>query len=783
LPRYDWAGARLVTSTLARKTRRGRKNGSTRKSSAKASAKTGKSPTSRPSTDRTAIAATAAADRVQVDFVKRTDRPAGAERAARPDRLAHPERTAQPERTTQSERTAQPERTAQSDRTARPVRLPSRATATGRRQQPRLRGLDGLRAIAIAAVVVFHLDGAALPGGFLGVDMFFAISGFLITRMLLQELESTNAIRLGRFYWRRARRLLPAVAALLAAVVVGSTTVWRDQLPTLTGGVLSSLTYVTNWWLIFDHQSYFVASGRPSMLQHLWSLAVEEQFYLVWSAGLVALVWLCRRRVTLGGVARVPIHAANIAFLLALGSTAVMAVFAVRTDLPYGASTSRVYFGSDTHSAALFLGAAAGAWVVARQGRPQPRTPRWARTLIGDLIGLAALVALCAQFATRSEWDPSLYRGGFLLFGALSVVAALCVSRPASVLGRLLNLRPLRWIGLRSYSIYLWHWPVVVVTRPGLDVHGPTLVVNLARAGVIVGLAALTYRFIEVPLRAGGSLRLRRAARGAASAGEPTRARLRGMLRPSFGALLVGATSVVAAAALALSAGPLHGVLGEDPPVAGTRALAIAPDGTRTGAGAGAAPRAGTTAPSSPPAAPAASTGPAAQPAAPTTAAPAAPPPPPPPPQISAFGDSVILGAGPALQARSAQFSIDAVEGIQAYKVLDSVEADVSSGSLLSCVVIHVGDNGVISPDQLTDTLQAIGPGHRIVVMNDRVPRDWQDANNSTLASVVPQFGNATLVDWLSLSAGQSGWLYGDGLHLTPAGADAYAQIVVNACG
>ncbi len=230
---------------------------------------------------------------------------------------------------------------------------------------PRLPGLDGLRAVAVAAVVIFHLDVSLAPGGFIGVDIFFVISGFLITRMLTYELVQTGRIRFAAFYVRRVRRLFPAAAVLVTVVVLACGLVWRDELATLPASALSSLAYVTNWWLIADHQSYFASVGRPPMLQHLWSLAIEEQFYLVWPPLLLAATWVGRRRS--GQRPILPIVA--LALSLAAASTLVMTLIARAEDVPYGASTSRVYFGTDTHSMGLFLGAAAGAWTVWWQRR------------------------------------------------------------------------------------------------------------------------------------------------------------------------------------------------------------------------------------------------------------------------------------------------------------------------------------------------------------------------------------------------------------------------------
>jgi peptidoglycan/LPS O-acetylase OafA/YrhL len=250
----------------------------------------------------------------------------------------------------------------------------------------RLAGLDGLRALAVAAVVLFHLDYSISSGGFLGVDVFFVISGFLITNLLCTEVLQTGGLRLGRFYARRARRLLPSVLVLLLVVTTASITAWRDQLPTLTGGVLSSLGYITNWWLIASHESYFAATGRPMMVQHLWSLAIEEQYYVVWSVVVMVaagVLWRARRP---DDPARRLRWLVVLAGMLAVASVAWMWVIADRQNLPYGASTSRVYFGSDTHTAGLFLGSAAGAFVALLHDR-RGHHPPGSRCARPDMAG------------------------------------------------------------------------------------------------------------------------------------------------------------------------------------------------------------------------------------------------------------------------------------------------------------------------------------------------------------------------------------------------------------
>jgi peptidoglycan/LPS O-acetylase OafA/YrhL len=611
----------------------------------------------------------------------------------------------------------------------------------------RLRGLDGLRAIAVMSVVIFHLDFSLAPGGFLGVDVFFVISGFLITNMLATEILSTGGLRLGRFYLRRARRLLPTVLALLAVVTLASTSIWRDQLATLKDGVVSSLTYVTNWWLISDHQSYFVSTGRPSMMQHLWSLAIEEQYYIVWSLVMmtVAGVLLASRRAE--DPAKRLRSIVIVAAALAAASTLAMAVFAVAQDLPYGASTSRVYFGSDTHSMGLFLGSAAGAWLALRHHDRTSGSCRGAGVplvRLTDLLGTAAVVVVIYQFFDITEFTPGLYRGGFLVFDAAVLVAIVCAPRRGSLFARVLDIRPLRWVGLRSYSIYIWHWPVCVVTRPELDVHGPVVLINLLRLALILALSALSYRFVEGPLRSGQFAKWRRDRKTRAS---------------RIGEIVSVLTVLLSAVVLLLTAGAVDA--NEPPP---TRLITLPSNGPIR---------------SAPP-----DRDHAEQPVAdepPAKAGSKAEAKPARKPTLSAFGDSVLLGAGPELAARTRRLDLDAVEGRQAYDVLNDVASDQHKGALAPYVLIHVGDNGIISPDQLNNVLRSLTRAKRVVLMTIRVPRDWQDPNNSTIRSVARHYDNVTVLDWHGDAGGHHKWLYSDGLHLTADGTVAYAHLVMSA--
>ena len=600
----------------------------------------------------------------------------------------------------------------------------------------RLGGLDGLRGIAVLAVVAFHLDPGLLPGGFLGVDIFFVLSGFLITRLLLVEFMDTGTLRLGRFYRRRSRRLLPAVLVLMVAVCLGAL-VWRDELTTLRASVGSSLGYVTNWWLILDRQSYFVASGRPPMLQHLWSLAIEEQYYLLWPVLLVVLIRRSRSHEAGGAAARRELvrQVLRVALALAVVSTLAMAAVAVATGVPYASDSSRVYFGTDTHSMGLLLGSAAGARSLLLRKR-SVRTHVLRRWLT-DGVGLGCLAALLWQLRHLNEFVPELYRGGFLAIDGLAVLVVLAATRPASQLGRLLDAPALRWIGSRSYSIYLWHWPVVVVTRPGIDLQGPPFLLNLLRVCLILALAELSYRYVEVPLRA----------RRSPGPAQPSVVRRR-LVTALPVALVATCVALLLASGLPGSTGQATAV---EPVRHGPTVVRPAPSLTLT------------------------TKAPLLQPVSIPSVAGAVHP------ALSAFGDSVLLGAREALQAHQPQTVVNAVVGRQAYDVLNDVVTALQARQLRALVVIDTGNNGIIDPAQLDRTLALLHDRSKVVLVNDRVARNWQDLNNQTLAKAAARGGNVVLLDWHQLSEPHPEWLAGDGLHLTPAGVAAYVGLVLAA--
>lgn len=346
--------------------------------------------------------------------------------------------------------------------------------------------LDGLRALAVSAVLLYHADVPWLPGGFLGVDLFFVLSGYLITTLLLFEWQTQGTINIPHFWLRRARRLLPALLVVIAATLTFALIWLPDEVARLRSDALAALAYSTNWYLIFKQESYFETMGRPSLFQHLWSLSIEEQFYLLWPPVLLVLL---RRRLKRSGV-------------LALGLVGVVCSAATMACL-YQPDTdpSRMYYGTDTRAFAPLLGAAlACVWPHSCKTTHVSRRS----SLLTDALAFAALGSLGAAWCLIDEYQPLLYQGGFVVVALLAALAIAALTHPmASVSKRVLSSTPLCWLGTRSYAIYLWHWPIFMVTRPELDVTLTGWTLLALRLSATLLLSELSYRFVEMPFRSG----------------------------------------------------------------------------------------------------------------------------------------------------------------------------------------------------------------------------------------------------------------------------------------
>ena len=352
----------------------------------------------------------------------------------------------------------------------------------GRRYAP---GLDGLRALAVSAVVAYHLGFGWATGGLLGVGVFFTLSGYLITDILLG-----GELDLGRFWLARARRLLPGLFVMLAIVTLWVELIGPTQ-PGFTGLLAGAVFYFSNWQLIYEHVSYFARFGPPGPLDHLWSLAIEEQFYLVWPLLLLVGARLVPERSRVRGVRG---RLAVVTLVLAAASAADMALL-YRPSL----DTSRIYFGTDTRAFELLVGAALAMVWPSRLLRK--RVAASARRAC-DLAGVAGLVTIGLMVWLTNQYSPFLYQGGFVLLSVATALVVAALVHPACRLGRVLGAEPLRWVGVRSYGIYLWHMPVLVLTTPAGD-HDVHLWRAVLQVTATVSLAALSWRFVEEPIRRG----------------------------------------------------------------------------------------------------------------------------------------------------------------------------------------------------------------------------------------------------------------------------------------
>ena len=601
----------------------------------------------------------------------------------------------------------------------------------------RIGGLDGLRAIAVAVVLVYHLMPGLLPGGMVGVDAFFVISGFLITSLLLVERRTTGRIDVRRFWIRRLRRIVPALLVAVAATVAAAACLGGDVLLAVRRQVLGSVLLVYNWVEIAAGSSYFDQT-QPLLLTNVWSLAVEEQFYLVWPLVVIALLarGVSRRRVRAGA-------------LLALVLSAASAAWALRL-VRDGAPASRVYMGTDTHAFGLMLGAAWALWhgrATQEDLEPLPAGLRRARGAAG-WVGLAGLLVL-ARFAGETAADggsgpePALIAASVC---ALAVVQAFTgevagAAGPARRLMSLLEARPLKWLGERSYGLYLWHWPLGVLAFYAIPPTANPRVVAVGVLGLTLCAAELSHSLIETPVRRDGLLvRLRRVAR----------LRPRQMV-PAGG----GAIALVLLLVLAFASQPAQS--------AAQQAIAVG-TGYLSAPSAAPAPAAATGAPTQDPS--------PEQTVDPFTGG-----------EVVVVGDSVTIAAAPSLEADLPGVAVNAEVSRSVYAALPSLQAMDASGAR-PCVVIALATNGSVETDQLDAILSYLGPDRRLVLVTAHGPArtTWIPPANDTIRAFARAHPDQVAVaDWDAAVAARPDLLFDDQVHPVPEGGALYAQTVTDA--
>lgn len=568
--------------------------------------------------------------------------------------------------------------------------------------------IDGLRALAVIAVMFYHLGFTWIPGGFLGVDLFFVISGYVITRLLLDSIAQSGGLDLRGFYIARLRRLLPALLFMLTTTII-AVGIWApDTIKRLLIDTPFALTGSINWWLVAREQDYFESIGRPPLLQHTWSLAVEAQFYLLWP---LILYFIVKKF----GKSRIPFAALTIA--AASGIALLLVSFSI--DAANTSKVSHVYFGTDTHSIGLFLGAAlAVSWI------PQnfkENLSRKAQNFV-DGIGFFGFIGILATFLFINAANPAMYKIAFPLAGVFGAAIIMSIVHPASRFAPVLQNRVLLWIGERSYAIYLWHWVIFQVTRPTVDLAGQAWALYSLRILIVFALADISLRYVELPIR-----------RGVIQYWIKGRKYRTKKERNRQTSLLGAVTAIVVVIAAVIS----------------VRAISIANEARTTlektlaDVGSSLPQMDGTGANG-----------------------------------LWVTGDSVILGIRAVLGEEEEISLVNARIGRQAPELLDVLVQDQPQVPR-SPIVFNLGNNNALSREQVVQIFEAVKGQPQIIVVNTAVPRPWRNENNRIISEVAAQYPQAKVVDWSSLSENHPEYFAPDGVHLVPAGVSAYVNAIL----
>ena len=565
--------------------------------------------------------------------------------------------------------------------------------------------IDGLRAVAVIAVMLYHLGFSWIPGGFLGVDLFFVISGYVITRLLLDSIQRSGGLDLRAFYKARIRRLFPPLVFMIFVTII-YIGIWAPE--TMRRFISDSpfaLLGGMNWWLVFRHTDYFDTIARPPLLQHTWSLGVEAQFYLIWP---LILLLVLRQF----GKAKIP----GAALFIAATSGIALLFVSFEVDAASASQVSHVYFGTDTHSIGLFLGAAlAVSWVPQNL---QEQVNRRAQDFI-DGIGVIGFVGLLGVFLLVNESDPTLYKLAFPLAGLFGCAILTSIVHPASRFAPILSSRMAVWIGERSYAIYLWHWVVFQVTRPAVDLEGSTWALYALRILVVFALADISLRLVELPVRSG---LVEYWFKGMKYRTKSVQRRQKSAVAASVILIALG-TSLMSAQAISQS----------------DKEMAALKEQLN-------------------------------QPTTPSQISPTQPG------GLWVTGDSVILGIHYELDARSHIALINARVGRQAAELIEIMKAD-KANVIDSPVIFNLGNNNKLTSDQVLAVFEEVKNQPKIIVVNTAVPRGWRDENNALIAQYAAVYG-ATVIDWAAISSGHPEYFAPDGVHLVPAGVRAYVDAI-----
>ena len=577
---------------------------------------------------------------------------------------------------------------------------------TGKVGVRHIASIDGLRAIAVTAVVLYHLGISWIPGGFLGVDLFFVISGYVITRLILDSINQSSALDLREFYAARLRRIYPAFIFMVVCTII-FIGVWAPEaIKRFLSDLPYALTGSINWLLVARHQDYFEAIGRPPLLQHTWSLAVELQFYLIWPMILLTVLKYFGKK-----------NIARIALLIAITSGVTLFLVSLQLDQSNAQQVSHIYFGTDTHSLGLFLGSAlAVSWIPQNLSADIEKR---AQDVV-DAIGVVGLLGLIAAFLFIDESNASLYRIAFPLAGIFGCLVIISLVHPASRFAPLISSAPFKWVGQRSYGIYIWHWVIFQVTRPSVDLTGQSWALYLARVLLVLALADISLRWVEIPFRQGMVQNWFRGMKYRSA-----KVKLRQQLSIVFSVITVLAVT----SSISVQAINKADQIAQNQVTQQEDETAIQDDlGSTTG--------------------------------------------------LWVTGDSVILGIRSKLESKEHISLINARVGRQAPELLAVMRVDQSSVPS-SPIVFNLGNNNALNEQTVIDIFEVVKNQPQVIVVNTSVPRAWKDANNAIISKVASGYPNVRLVDWDRVSKDRPELFAPDGVHLSPTGSDVYVDLVL----